>query len=139
MRFSKTLIFILFLTLCHASYGNSDGITDQTMRDYYAAWAVGDVDRIMSYFTADIVYSDKATGAHNEGADEVRAFVKKFFDDYAGVSIATASITVSPNNAAVEWVMSGGEGDDAWSIPGVCIFDIKDGKLSRATDYWNKE
>jgi|TARA_B100000530_G_C15558813_1_gene329668 steroid delta-isomerase-like uncharacterized protein len=132
--------FGILILVCTVSYGVvANTINDESMQSYYAAWTKGDVDGVMSYFTDDIVYADVATGARSSGTTEVRAFVQKFVDNYAGVKLAVASITIGESSAAVEWVMSGGTAEEAWSIPGVCVFKIVDGRFSSATDYWNKE
>jgi len=132
--------FGILILVCTVSYGvAANTINDESMQSYYVAWTKGDVDGVMSYFTDDIVYSDVATGARSSGTTEVRAFVQKFVDNYAGVKLAVASITIGESSAAVEWVMSGGTAEEAWSIPGVCVFKIVDGRFSSATDYWNKE
>ena len=132
--------FGILILVCTVSYGvAANTINDESMQSYYAAWTKGDVDGVMSYFTDDIVYADVATGARSSGTTEVRAFVQKFVDNYAGVKLAVASITIGESSAAVEWVMGGGTAEEAWSIPGVCVFKIVDGRFSSATDYWNKE
>lgn len=114
-------------------------VNEDWMRAYYAAWTKGDVDAVMGHFSKEIVYADVATGDRAAGTQEVRAFVQKFVDTNPGVELTTASITIAKSSAAVEWVMSGGSGDEAWSVPGVCIFQLDNGRISRATDYWNKE
>ncbi len=96
-------------------------IDDAGVRAYYDAWSRGDVDAIMGYFSDDIVYADVATGAHERGTEAVRAFAQKFVDGNPGVTLEVASVTIGPKSAAVEWVMKGGSGDEAWSVPGVCV------------------
>jgi steroid delta-isomerase-like uncharacterized protein len=130
-------ILIFASTTSISSFANT--VSEESMQSYYAAWTKGDVDAVMAYFTDDIVYADVATGASSSGMTDVRAFVQKFVDNYAGVKLTAASITIGKSSAAVEWVMSGGSGEEAWSVPGVCVFKVVDGRFSSATDYWNKE
>ncbi|MDA0823674.1 MAG: nuclear transport factor 2 family protein [Proteobacteria bacterium] len=118
---------------------SAGSVTEDSIRAYYAAWTSGDVDKIMAYFNDSIVYADMATGARSSGTTAVREFVQKFVDGYPGVQLVPASITIGPASAAVEWVMSGGSGSEAWSVPGVCVFNLDGEKFSTATDYWNKE
>ena len=113
-------------------------ISKADIEAYYEAWTQQDVDAIMGYFTEDIVYEDVATGKLNTGTEAVRGFVQGFADNYKGVSLVPASVVIGHGGGAVEWVMSGGTGDEAWSIRGACVLDTRDGKISRATDYWDK-
>ena len=136
---SLVALGLIFLSSIFSFGSFADTITEASVESYYAAWTKGDVDAVMGYFTDDIVYADVATGARSSGTAEVRAFVQKFVDNYAGVKLSAASVTIGKSSAAVEWVMSGGSGEEAWSIPGVCVFKIVDGRFSSATDYWNKE
>ncbi|MFT4584114.1 MAG: steroid delta-isomerase-like uncharacterized protein [Gammaproteobacteria bacterium] len=130
---------LVFLLMGLANPVSAGGVTEDSIGAYYAAWTGGDVDKIMSYFSDTIAYADMATGARSSGTAAVREFVQKFVDSYAGVQLVPASITIGPASAAVEWVMSGGSGAEAWSVPGVCVFAIDGEKFSKATDYWNKE
>jgi hypothetical protein len=99
-------ILIFASTTSISSFANT--VSEESMQSYYAAWTKGDVDAVMAYFTDDIVYADVATGASSSGMMDVRAFVQKFVDNYAGVKLTAASITIGKSSAAVEWVMSGG-------------------------------
>ena len=129
---------VLAISIVGAS-ATAEEMTADAMRAYYAAWSSGDVDAIMAYYTDEIVYADVATGARASGTQDVRAFAQKFVDENPGVKLTTASITIAESSAAVEWVMSGGTGADAWSVPGVCVFKLDGGRISSATDYWNKD
>ncbi|MCA9233561.1 MAG: hypothetical protein KDA57_23175, partial [Planctomycetales bacterium] len=60
-------------------------------------------------------------------------------DSAPGVKITPTSILVGDTSAAVEWTMSAGEGDEAWSVRGVAILNHAGGKITRATDYWDAE
>ena len=136
---SSVLWGLILAVALPGSVATAEKITPEAMRAYYAAWSSGDVDAIMAYYTDEIVYADVATGARASGSQEVRAFAQKFVDENPGVKLTTASVTIGESSAAVEWVMSGGSGEDAWSVPGVCVFKLDGERISSATDYWNKE
>ena len=111
MRNAVTGLLVAGLLLALPVTGISAAeMTAEKMRSYYAAWSAGDVDTIMSFFSDDIVYADVPTKASHAGNAAVRAFVQKFANDYAGVKLSAASITIGESSAAVEWIMSGGEG-----------------------------
>ena len=135
----KSFYAIVLLSLYSLSFAASGtgGIDEAAVEAYYAAWSNHDIKTVVGYFTEDCIYEDVATGDLAQGHDELRAFAKKFLDDTPGVKVVPQSITIGKKRAAVEWLMSGGSGADAWSVRGVAILEIKDGLFSRATDYWN--
>jgi len=135
----KSMLVTLLLTFAPLGFLSAAEMNEDAMKAYYAAWTSGDVDTIMGYFSDDIVYSDIPTGKHASGREAVRAFVQNFVDNYAGVKLTAATVTIGATSAAVEWVMSGGSGEEAWSVPGMCAFQLKDGFITSATDYWHKQ
>ena len=92
----------------------------------------------MGYFSTDIVYEDVPKAEIAKGPAEVKAFVEKFFTDFAGARLAVSSVTVGETGAAAEWIISGGSGEDAWSVRGASVMEHAEGKISRVTDYWDK-
>jgi limonene-1,2-epoxide hydrolase len=132
------LCIIAMITMLSAPVGAVE-LTEEKIRAYYAAWTEGNLENLMSYFTADAVYEDVATGDLSTGKEKVRAFAKKFLDGTPGVKVEPTSILVGKDSAAVEWTMSAGTGDEAWSVRGVAILKHRDGQITRATDYWNSE
>jgi len=113
-------------------------LEEAAVRDYFKGWDTGDIGKVMSYFTTDIVYEDVPKAEIAKGTDAVKSFVEKFFTDYAGTRLAVDSITVGKKGAAAEWTMSGGSGEEAWSIRGASVMEHKGGKISKVTDYWDK-
>lgn len=128
----------LILALATSGVGAAE-LTEQTLRAYYAAWSSGKVDSVMGYFGPGIVYEDVATGELADGPDAVRAFAQKFLDGTPGVKVQPSSILIGPTSAAVEWTMSAGTGAEAWRVRGAAILQHADGRITRATDYWNAE
>ncbi len=114
-------------------------LEEAAVRDYFKGWDTGDIGKVMSYFTTDIVYEDVPKAEIAKGTDAVKSFVEKFFTDYAGTRLAVDSITVGKKGAAAEWTMSGGSGEEAWSIRGASVMEHKGGKISKVTDYWDNK
>ena len=108
------------------------------VRDYFSGWDTADIEKVMSYFSADIVYEDVPKAQLAAGTDAVKAFVQQFYTDFAGARLAVESVTIGKKGAAAEWIISGGSGDEAWSVRGASIMEHKGGKISKVTDYWDK-
>ena len=125
-------VFLLFSSMTMA-------LEEAAVRDYFTGWDTGDIGKVMSYFSEDIVYEDVPKAEIAKGAGAVKVFVEKFFSDYSGIRLAVDSVTVGKKGAAAEWTMSGGSGKEAWSIRGASVMEHKGGKISKVTDYWDKE
>ena len=113
-------------------------LDESAVKEYFSGWNNGDVNKIMSYFAKDIVYEDVPKGETATGRSEVKAFVQKFVSENPDVKLVLDSTTIGTAGAAAEWTMSGGVGDQAWSVRGASIMVHTEGKFSRVTDYWDK-
>jgi steroid delta-isomerase-like uncharacterized protein len=131
-------LMALLCAMLTAAAGAAE-LTEAHVKAYYAAWSSGKVDTVMTCFAPDIVYEDVATGDLAKGTDAVRAFAKKFLEGTPGVKVEPTSILIGPASAAVEWTMSAGTGEEAWQVRGAAILEHADGRITRATDYWNAE
>jgi steroid delta-isomerase-like uncharacterized protein len=118
---------------------SADELTETRLEAYYAAWNSGKVEEVMSFFAPDVVYEDVATGDLAKGTEAVRAFAKKFLEGTPGVQVKPTSMLIGPASAAVEWTMSAGTGEEAWSVRGAAVLQHANGLITRATDYWNAE
>ena len=136
---SKSAYLLLSVGMLVSPLSLAGGLSNEQINAYYEAWSSGNDDTVMSYFADSIVYEDVATEKVSSGPTEVRAFATKFLDSAPGVKITPTSILVGDTSAAVEWTMSAGEGDEAWSVRGVAILNHAGGKITRATDYWDAE
>jgi ketosteroid isomerase-like protein len=131
--FSSILLAALISVSTPAS-----ALDEAAVRDYFKGWDTADIGKVMSHFTADIVYEDVPKAEIANGTVAVKAFVEQFFIDFSGAKIAVDSVTVGKNGAAAEWTMSGGTGEEAWSVRGASVMEHKEGKISKVTDYWDK-
>lgn len=132
------LFLVLFSTTLSAAHHGHAKLSDQMVRDYFSGWDTADIEKVMSYFSADIVYEDVPKAQLATGTDAVKAFVQQFYTDFAGARLAVESVTIGKKGAAAEWIISGGSGDEAWSVRGVSMMEHKGGKISKVTDYWDK-
>jgi ketosteroid isomerase-like protein len=128
---------ILFVALISIST-TASALNEAAIRDYFKGWDTADIGKVMSHFTADIVYEDVPKTETAKGTDAVKAFVEQFFSDFAGARMAVDNVTTGKSGAAAEWTISGGTGEGAWSVRGVSVIKHKEGKISKVTDYWDK-
>lgn len=132
------LFLVLFSTTLSAGHHGHAKLNDRTVRDYFNGWDTADIEKVLSYFSADIVYEDVLKAQLASGTVAVKAFVQQFNTDFAGARLAVESVTIGKKGAATEWIISGGSGDEAWSVRSASIMEHKGGKISKVTDYWDK-
>ncbi len=132
------LFLVLFSTTLSAGHHGHAKLNDRTVRDYFNGWDTADIEKVMSYFSADIVYEDVLKAQLASGTVAVKAFVQQFNTDFAGARLAVESVTIGKKGAAAEWIISRGSGDEAWSVRSASIMEHKGGKISKVTDYWDK-
>ena len=117
------------------------------MNDYLAAWNSHDVERILSFFTDDVVYEDVAIGKVNRGKKEVKDFISSMIVDFPDFKFEMKSGFNAGDWSAGEWVMSGTFAHSSipglpatgktFSVRGASITQLRKGKISRNSDYWN--
>jgi steroid delta-isomerase-like uncharacterized protein len=115
--------------------------------DVIAAWNAHDPDKILSFFSDDVLYEDLAIGKTMHGKQELAEFIKLTLNDIPDFHIEATSLIVSGDWVASEAIMSGTMAHS--SIPGIpatgksfslraaSIMELSNGKIRRETDYYN--
>jgi len=121
--------------------------TEKMMNDYMAAWNSHDMERILSFFTDDLVYEDVALGKVIRGKKELKDFISSMLVDFPDFRFEVKSGFNTIDRSAGEWVMTGTFAHSStpgvlatgksFSLRGASIMEFRGGKISRNTDYWN--
>ena len=108
------------------------------VRDWIGAIQALDLDKTVSFYADDIISEDPAYQYRFTGRGEVKSM---YVSVYAlpDVKFEYTSSFVSGDGqwAAAKWIWSGTKGGESYSIPGVSILEIRDGKIVRETIYYN--
>jgi steroid delta-isomerase-like uncharacterized protein len=119
---------------------------DKMFKDAVLAWNEHDTEKILSFYTDDCVYEDLAFGVVNRGKGELRKFINGTFAAFPDFNIEMKSAFLSGDWYGMEWVMSGTHKGDIPNLPatgkkfsvrGVSIGELKDGKTKRNSDYYD--
>jgi steroid delta-isomerase-like uncharacterized protein len=120
---------------------------ERMIKDLYVDWNSHDPEKAVSFYTDDCVLENLATGEVCHGKNEVKAIVKRMSTDYPDFRFESKSCFASGNWAASEWVMTGTHTHSSvpampatgkrFSVRGVSILELRKGKISRETEYWN--
>jgi steroid delta-isomerase-like uncharacterized protein len=114
--------------------------------DPVAAINSRDIEKLLSFYTDDCVYEDIAIGKVNHGKEELKNFYTELFLMAPDVKIEDKILIKAGDWQATEWVMTGTNTGNtpempatgkSFSIRGSSIMQMRNGKVSRQTDYWN--
>ena len=105
-----------------------------------------DVEGVVACFTDDAVFTDIGTGQVARGRDELRRSVEGLFVTFGDLRIERTSSVTDGTSLAHEFTMSGVHSGSvpgleatgkSFSTSGAIVCQLRDGKFSRATEYWN--
>jgi steroid delta-isomerase-like uncharacterized protein len=115
-------------------------------KDYEAAWASHNVEKIVSFFTNDCIYEDVASGVVRSGKEELKTFIKNILIAFPDFKVEVKSFFVAGDWVGSEWIMTGTRTGPSpnlpntkkkFSIRGASITELHGGKIKRNSDYWN--
>ena len=123
---------------------------ERMLDDWALAWSSGsssDPEKVLALFADDCVFEDVTFGVIVRGKKELRSFVNGAFAAIPDVKYGLRRRFAAGQWAVIEWVMSGTHKGDLPGIPatgkrfssvrGSTILELKDGKISSESDYWD--
>lgn len=119
---------------------------DRIFKDYLAALNSHDAAKISSLWAEDGVLDDVTSGQVIRGRKKLKASFSDIFDAFPNVKWELKSLFSAGDRVAVEWVETGTQTGDwvgipatgkSYSIRGASLVELRKGKISRETSYWN--
>lgn len=116
------------------------------MRALQASWRASDPDAFANLFTPHGVFEDVTYGFRAQGYDALRAHAGRMRKHNADLRIDILRCDATDGAGVCEWRLAHtyhGQFDGidctgaAIDIRGLSIYEFSDGKISRASDYWN--
>ena len=109
---------------------------------WISAWNSHDPDKLAAIFTPDIMYEDVPFASVNHGSAELRKFAASEFDGSPDLHVELGSSSIQGNHGIIEWTFSGTDKGifktgKKFSVRGVSIMTMKNGKISRNVDYYD--
>lgn len=110
------------------------------IRRYAAAWAASDRDAWLSTFAEAATQEDPVGEGIRTGRDEIAVFWDEAMSSYDSIEIRERAIHVVGSEAALEWTIVAGEGDEWVLFDGVDVFTCDDDPLiTTVRAFWNRE
>ena len=120
---------------------------EKLIEDCFAAWNSHDVDKILSFYTDDYIYEDVAFGNVTRGKKELISYINSILADFPDLKYEMKSAFGTDDYIGCEWVMTGTQAHSnlpgipatgkKLSIRGASIIELRQGKISLETGYWN--
>lgn len=137
----RLVLFVALLLLMLSACGGGKQVSDaeDMMQDWKVALESLDLEKTMSVYADDIVWDDAAANDHLTNKSDVMGMYRWFYA-LTDVKMNVTSSFVSGDGkwASAEWMWSGTEGARDYSIQGVSVLEIRDGKIVRETIYYNR-
>ncbi len=119
------------------------------IKDYYAAFNAGDMDKFLSLLTDDVIH-DTNQGSRDIGKQHFKEFMDRMNRNYKEQLVEMVVMAnEAGDRAAAEFVVLGeylqtDEGlpeakGQKYRLPAGAFFDVRDGKVARVTNYYNLE
>jgi steroid delta-isomerase-like uncharacterized protein len=116
------------------------------LQDWNEAWNAHEVDKILSYFTDDIVFEDLGGARVMRGKAQMRIWITETLSAFPDFRTDVKSLFVSGRRAGSEWVATGTlkgrlhhlkPTGKSYSVRGASITELRDGKIKRNVDYYD--
>jgi len=109
---------------------------------WIAAWNSHLPDKMLPLFTDDVFYEDVAFGEVSHGSAELRKFFLSELDGVPDLELKLVRANIHGDHGTIEWTFSGTDKGvyktgKKFSVRGVSVIDLRDGKISRNIDYYD--
>ncbi len=120
--------------------------TERVARAFFNALNSMDKQNPLDFCSDDTRFEDTAFGVVVAGREQYKVVFNKFFGAISDMRAEIESVIASGESAAVVWTFSGTQKGDfpgipatgkAFKVRGVSILQVRSGKVSSRTDYWD--
>ena len=133
-------------TTAHPNLG-TDTAGDGLASRYLAAWSRHDAQAVAAFVTDDVDFEEVTLSERLHGKAAVADFVDRFTNTFSSdYHFELTSELTTTDRLAAEWTITGHHDRDSPTLPathkpftirGVTIARLDDGKLSASRDYWD--
>jgi steroid delta-isomerase-like uncharacterized protein len=116
------------------------------IRRLQASWSDPDPESFVALFSDDGIFEDKTYGIQVHGKEELRAHARRLKKHNVDLDINILTCDATDQTGVAEWRLShlfvgNFDGVDCTGVPivieGLSIYRFAEGRIARATDYWN--
>jgi steroid delta-isomerase-like uncharacterized protein len=137
------LAMLVLATIAASPEVKGDSDRDAAIAEkWVAAWNSHSPDKMLPLYTGDVFYEDVAFGEVSHGSAELRKFAASEFEGVPDLEIKLQRAYVHGGHGTIEWIFSGTDKGvfktgKKFSVRGVSVIDVRDGKISRSLDFYD--
>jgi steroid delta-isomerase-like uncharacterized protein len=102
---------------------------------YSATWAAHDPDAIVAMHTDDSVFHIHGGGEPHVGREAVRAAIAAIFGQSPDLAFEPKRVHFGTDHFVSEYVMTGSVAGNPFSVDGIDVFTVEDGRIARKDTY----
>jgi limonene-1,2-epoxide hydrolase len=106
------------------------------VRRFCAAWADGDLDALIEFFTDDAIYHNIPVDPVT-GRDAIRATIAGFTAGVEKIEFRVENIAAAGNVVLTERIDVFNTGDRSIALPVMGTFEVADGRIAKWRDYFD--
>lgn len=123
----------------------NDSKTEALVKDYFEAWHSGDMERVWSFYSDNVVYEDTAIRQVHYGIEAVKKFQMRIAPALRFRWVCD-TIYATGEGFGIAWHQGGFHDSDLpgmpatgrpWLVAGASMAEVRDGKIVRNRDFWN--
>jgi steroid delta-isomerase-like uncharacterized protein len=135
-----TLMSLILLAVTASAKANSK--THGIVERVYAAWSAHDPEKVLGFYTDDVVYDDVPLGQVNRGKAELRKLVEETFTAFPDLKVQLVSYSICKGHGTSEVIWSGTDKgywktNKQFSVRMLSTFELRGGKFSRTEDFYD--
>jgi steroid delta-isomerase-like uncharacterized protein len=117
-------------------------MSNEFAEQLFAAWNSHDPDNVLALCNDDVSLEDVPSGITYHGKTELRAFVEKTLSMAPDFQVEVIGSFICNGRGVAQTLWSGTERGlfgtgKKFSVRAASVFELRDGRMSRNTDYWD--
>jgi steroid delta-isomerase-like uncharacterized protein len=109
-----------------------------TVEQYLTALSAGDVDAVIALVADDFHNEHTSTlGSGSTGRDAYRQRLPGFLAQFAALQYEVIDVIAEDDRVAARYRLTANFDGHPLDIPGVMLFELRDGLIARRTDVWD--
>jgi len=109
-----------------------------TVEQYMTALSSGDIDAVIALVADDFHNEHTSTlGSSSTGRDTYRQRLPGFLSQFAALQYEVIDIIAENDRVAARYRLTANFDGHPLDIPGVMLFELRDGLIARRTDVWD--
>jgi steroid delta-isomerase-like uncharacterized protein len=133
---------LVLLVFGGAFFSSGAQAQNPLVKKWIDGWNSSTPQILVSDFTPDGYYEDVPSGLSKTGSKGISDLHKEFHELIGGLNLKLVAAHIERDHGTIEWILGGTDNGmwktgKAFSVPGVSVIEVKNGRISRDLDYYD--